>query len=231
MARSRPAHAIPEKLHKISWIFKKRWVRELILLSKTLTGKRRYNKTEDYGVFRDNSCLVSHLEQSSYIVTDLEESKAWFITMGFTHSRTCAPEPHPDHDGHTVTCTYLNAKDHEECIVLMEHRDQNGEIVVPTIEDVFHAAYELQENTLENAFTYTEEMNAKGVSPYYGPVKHNNSVPHGDGESGGNVAVYYYTPDYHHIEFCTDMDSVDNYEGRYGTGIRTTSNDQYLKES
>lgn len=57
---------------------KKKWVRELILLPKTLTGKRRYNKTEDYGVFKKNNCVISHLEQSSYIVTDIEESKKWF---------------------------------------------------------------------------------------------------------------------------------------------------------
>lgn len=231
MGRPRPAHAIPEEFYKLSWIFKKRWVRELLLLPKTLTGKRRYNKTEDYGVFRDNSCVISHLEQSSYIVTDLEESKDWFITMGFTHSRTCAPEPHPNHDGHTITCAYLSAREHEECIVLIEHRDATNKIVVPSIEDVFHAAYELKGNRLKDAFNYKEEISAKKVSPYYGPVKHNNSKPHGDGESGGNVAVYYYTPDYHHIEFCTDMDSVDNYEGRYGTGIRTTANDQYLESN
>ena len=228
MGRPRPAHAIPEKMHPISWIFKKLWVRELLLLPKTLTGKRRYNKTEDYGVFRDNSCVISHLEQSSYIVTDLEETTAWFVEMGFTHSRTCAPEPHPDHKEHTLTCAYLNARDHEECIVLMVHRDAANKIVVPSIEDVFHVAYELEGNTLQDAFNYMEEMKARGIKPYYGPVKHNNSVPHGDGESGGNVAVYYYTPDYHHIEFCTDMDSVDNYEGRYGTGVRNTTNDQYL---
>lgn len=231
MGRSRPAHAIPEQMHPISWIFKKRWVRELLLLPKTISGKRRYNKTEDYGVFKDNDCLVSHLVQSSYVVTDIEESKAWFITMGFTHSRTCAPEPHPDIQGHTMTCAYMNTKDQEECLVIMEHRDQNNNIVVPSIEDVFHTAYELEGNRLEDTFNYKAEMLAKGVKPYYGPVKHNNSQPHGDGESGGNVAVYYYTPDYHHIEFCTDMDSVDNYEGRYGTGVRTTSNDNYLKES
>ena len=45
-----------------------------------------------------------------------------------------------------------------------------------------------------------------------------------------NVAVYYYSPDYHHVEFCADMDNVDNYKGRYGTGIRSTSNDQYLEK-
>ncbi len=229
MARTRPKHADPESLNKIVGpLIKKRWFRELILLPKTLMGKRRYNKTEDYGVFRENNCIISHLEQSSYVVTDLEESKAWFINMGFIHSRTCEPEPHPDHEGHTLTCCYLSAKEHEECIVLMEHRDDMGKIIQPSIEDVFHAAYELSGNQLQDTFNYKKEMKAKGVIPYYGPAKHNNSKPHGDGESGGNVAVYYYSPDYHHLEFYADMDTVDNYKGRYGTGVRTTSNDQYL---
>ena len=210
---------------------KKRWVRELILLPKTLMGKRRYNKTEDYGVFKENNCVISHLEQSSYIVTDLEESRAWFENMGFIHARTCEPEPHPDQEGHTLTCCYLSAKEQEECIVLMEHRDKTGTIIPPTIEDAFHTAYELKGNRLQDTFNYTEEMNAKGVTQYYGPAKHNNSKPHGDGESGGNVAVYFYSPDYHHIEFCADMDTIDNYKGRYGTGLRSTSNDQYMSDS
>ena len=231
MARTRPNHAMPPNANKALWLIKKKWIRELILLPKTLMGKRRYNKTEDYGVFRDNKCVISHLEQSSYVVTNMEESKVWFEKMGFTNARICEPEPHPDHDGHTLTCCYLSLPEHEECVVLMEHRDPAGKIIEPSIEDVFHAAYEVTGNKLQNVFEFKEEMDAKGVLPYYGPAKHNNSTPHGDGESGGNVAVYYYTPDYHHIEFCGDMDTLDNYEGRYGTGIRTTSNDQYLKDT
>lgn len=231
MGRKRPKHAAPVSANKSAWLVKKRWVRELILLPKTLMGKRRYNKTEDYGVFQDNKCVISHLEQSSYVVTNIEESKVWFENMGFTHSRTCEPEPHPDHEGHTLSCCYLSAKEHEECIVLMEHRDKTGNIIEPTIEDVFHAAYEVTGNKLQRTFNFMEEMKEKGVLPYYGPTKHNNSKSYGDGESGGNVAVYYYSPDYHHIEFCADMDTVDNYEGRYGTGVRSSENDEYLKEN
>lgn len=231
MARPRPAHAIPEGFHPISRIFKKRWFRELLLLPHTLSGKRNYNKTADYGVFRDNDCLLSHMEESSYIVTDIQETRKWFEDMGFTHSRTCAPEPHPNHEGHTITCCYMDAKSHKDCVVIMEHRDKQGNIVVPSIKDVFHAAYELTGNKLPDTFKYVKEMKTNGIKPYYGPAKHNNSKPHGDGESGGNVAAYYYTPDYHHVEFCTEMDTVDNYSGRYGTGVRTTANDQYIDPS
>ncbi len=220
-----------ESANKGAWLFKKRWFRELLLLPVTLSGKRRYNKTEDYGVFRENTCILSHLEQCSYYVTDIKESRAWFEQMGFIHARTCEPEPHPDHNGHTLTCCYMSAQQHEECLVLMEHRDASGKIIEPTIKDAMHVAYELSGNRLQDTFLFKEEMNAKGVIPYYGPAKHNNSKPYGDGESGGNVAIYFYSPDYHHIEFCADMDTVNNYEGRYGTGVRTSANDQYLEDS
>ena len=186
------------------------------------TLRRSNNKTEDYGVFRDSQCLVSHLEQTSYFVTDLSESIAWFEKMGFSSARICEPEPHPDHEGHTLTACYLSTVQHAECVLLLEQRDGQGNIVVPSIEDVFHTAYELTGNQLQDTFDFAKSLKKVGISPYYGPAKHNNSKPHGDGESGRNVAVYYYTPDYHHIEFCADMDTVDNYTGRYGTGLRTS---------
>ena len=35
------------------------------------------------------------------------------------------------------------------------------------------------------------------------------------GETGGNVkrASYFYDPDYHNVEFCAAMDTIDNYLG------------------
>ena len=50
----------------------------------------------------------------------------------------------------------------------------------------------------------------------YGPVRHNSEPPHGDGETGGNVASYFYDPDYHNVEFCGAMDTIENYRVRYG---------------
>jgi len=47
-------------------------------------------------------------------------------------------------------------------------------------------------------------------------VRHNNTPPHGDGETGGNTAYYAYDPDFHNIEFFSGMDTVDNYQERYG---------------
>jgi len=36
------------------------------------------------------------------------------------------------------------------------------------------------------------------------------------GVTGGNVACYFYDPDYHNVEFCGAMDTIDNYRARYG---------------
>ena len=223
-----PKHAMPEKFASIAPVFKKRWLRELILLPTTLNGNRKYNKTEDYGVFRDSKCIISNLVQLTYFVSNLEKSIAWFQAMGFMHTRTCEPEAHPFQDKNTLKSAYLSLKEHEECVVLIEQRDTTGNIITPTIQDVFHSAFEIEGNRLVDVFDYWKQNKKLGIQHHYGPVKHNNSKPHGDGESGGNVAVYYYTPDFHDIEFCGDMDNVDNYEGRYGTGIRTLENDIYL---
>lgn len=224
----RPKHVMPEVLAKAVPLVKQKWFRELILLMPTLTGKRAYNKTEDYGVFQDSKCILSNMEQMTFLVTDLEATKKWLEAMGFFHTRTCEPEVHPFQKEHTLKCAYFSLKHHEECLVIMEHRAANQQIISPSIQDVFHSAFELEGNGLEDTYTFWKQNKKLGIQNYYGPAKHNNSKPHGDGESGGNVAVYYYTPDYHHIEFCGDMDTVKNYEGRYGTGVRTLESEVYL---
>ncbi|MFN8278198.1 MAG: hypothetical protein U0T84_12005 [Chitinophagales bacterium] len=33
-------------------------------------------------------------------------------------------------------------------------------------------------------------------------------------ETGGNVAVYFYDPDYNNVEFCGAMDTIENYFAR-----------------
>ncbi|MEO1435651.1 MAG: VOC family protein [Bacteroidota bacterium] len=227
----RPKHCMPESLSAVGGLMQKQWLRSLILLPSTLSGKRTYNKTEDYGVFRDSKCLVSNTEQVALYVSDLEASITWFEAMGFHHARTEVSEPHPFIEGHTLRCAYLSLSEHPECTVIMEHRDAKGDLVLPTLQDHFHVAYELEGNTLADTLTYFKQNKQLGIQHHYGPAKHNNSKPYGDGESGGNVAVYYYTPDYHNIEFCADMDCIDNYQGRYGTGIRTVANDVYLMDN
>jgi len=80
----------------------------------------------------------------------------------------------------------------------------------------FHFALEVVGNTLEHVFAFTDQATKAGFSKNYGPVRHNSDPPIGDGETGGNVASYFYDPDYHNVEFCGAMDTIENYRARYG---------------
>ncbi|MBL7815555.1 MAG: hypothetical protein JNL70_11105, partial [Saprospiraceae bacterium] len=116
-----PPNVLPRPLQVISPILKQKWVRNLILLQSTLSGKRFSNKTEDYGVFQPSR--ISHLDQLSIYVKDMAISRKWYEDIaGMTHSRTCETEPHPYKAGFTIKCCYMNAKAHEECLVLVELR-------------------------------------------------------------------------------------------------------------
>jgi hypothetical protein len=200
-------------------MFKKKWFRELLLLVPTITGARSSNKTEDYGIFKVSK--LSHLQQLSIYVSDWGKSIKWYETVaGLTVSRTCASEPHPTLAGHTIRCCYLSATRHPECLVLIEHKDEGGNIVKPTVHDFFHTAFEL-DGSEDCCYDFDKEIRPvlkqngyKGVS--YGLVRHNSTPPDGDGESGGNVATYIYDPDLHFIEFFSGMDTVENYQQRYG---------------
>ena len=68
----------------------------------------------------------------------------------------------------------------------------------------------------EDVFVFAEQAAAHKFKRNYGPVRHNSEPPHGDGETGGNVACYFYDPDYHNVEFCGAMDTIENYRERYG---------------
>lgn len=198
-------------------LLNKAWFRNLVLLPVKLSGKRQSNKTENYGDFRHSNSRIEKLEQVSLFVTDIEASRTWFKEVaGLNHERTCAPEPHPTQTGHTLTCCYMSASDHTECLVLIEHRDAKGEIQAPSNKGVFHTAFEVEGNGREDVYDFHKQSQLLDIEHFYGPVRHNDSPIDGDGESGGNVAVYYFTPDWHNIEFYGDMDTVENYEERYG---------------
>jgi catechol 2,3-dioxygenase-like lactoylglutathione lyase family enzyme len=211
-----PPNVLPQLARRLAPLLKRRWVRELILLVPTLTGKRFSNKTEDYGVFQPSR--IAHLEQVSIYVQDIERSRGWYERLaGLRHSRTCEREPHPFKPGWAIRCCYLSASRHEECLVLVEEYDPSGTRTVPSGMSFFHFALELEGNTLRDVFRHTEQARRAGFSNNYGPVRHNGDPPHGDGETGGNVASYFYDPDYHNVEFCAAMDTIDNYRERYGS--------------
>lgn len=210
-----PPNVLPRSLQLISSILKKKWFRNLILLPTTISGRRFSNKTEDYGVFKPSR--ISHLGQLSIYVRDIALSKKWYEDIaGMTHSRTCIPEPHPYKDGFTITCCYLSAKEHPECLVLVEERNQQGEITIPSGMSFFHFALEVEGNQFQNVINFAQRARKKGYKSSYGVVTHNDVPPNGDGETGGNTAVYFYDPNYNMVEFCGTMDTIENYKERRG---------------
>ena len=116
-----------------------------------------------------------------------------------------------------IRCCYMSAAEHEECLVLVEERDPDGKITVPSGMSFFHTAFELEGNRLEDVLRLRRSVEAApAFARNYGPVRHNGEPPLGDGETGGNVACYFYDPDYHNVEFCGAMDTIENYRARYG---------------
>lgn len=205
-----PPNVLPMPLQRIAFLMKYKWFRELVLLPGTLTGKRFSNKTEDYGVFQPSR--IAHLDQISLYVRDMETSKRWYEDLaGMIHSRTCEKVPHPYWEGYTIRCCYMSCANHPECLVLVETYDAAGNLFIPSGMSFFHFALELEGNRLENVVAFAEEARKKGYTPNYGPARHNDTPPHGDGETGGNVAVYFYDPDYNNVEFCASMDTIENY--------------------
>lgn len=215
--RKTPANVLPRWKQHVSFLLRKKLVREFLLLPSTLSGKRFSNKTEDYGVFKPS--LISHLDQLSIYVRSIERSRKWYEDLaGMVHSRTCEPEPHPFKNGHTIVCCYMSCVDHPECLVLVEERNSAGQITIPSAMSFFHFALEVTGNRLHEVLAFEKRARNKGYLPNYGTVRHNDVPPMGDGETGGNVAVYFYDPDYNNVEFCGAMDTIENYKRRRRQG-------------
>jgi catechol 2,3-dioxygenase-like lactoylglutathione lyase family enzyme len=197
---------------KIAPLLKVKAVRELILLAPTLSGRRMSNKTEDYGVFQPSR--LAQLERIMIYVTDLQHSRQWYEqVLGATHSGEGGPLPHPTMPGQTIRTLTLSLPEQQGSIVLIQRFEANGKVVPVSNNSHFHFALEMPEG--RTSFEMAARLRALGQRIVYGPVKH-NSEPGGDGESGGNVAVYIYDPDGHQIECFYDMDTIENYRQRYG---------------
>lgn len=210
-----PPNVLPPLLQKFAPLLKRKWFRALVLVPPTLTRRRFSNKTEDYGVFKPSR--IAHIAQVSIFVQDISRSRQWYEKLGgLRHSRTCEQEPHPFKQGSQIRCCYMSAAEHEECLVLVEERDPAGKVSVPSGMSFFHTAFELQGNRLEDVLAFAVQAKQAGFAPNYGPVRHNGEPPLGDGETGGNVACYFYDPDYNNVEFCAAMDTIKNYRARYG---------------
>jgi catechol 2,3-dioxygenase-like lactoylglutathione lyase family enzyme len=88
-------------------------------------------------------------------------------------------------------------------IALMQHFDDNGEVVPVDPHGLMHVAFELDDDQTVEGFA--EGLREKGIEIFYGPVRH-VQAPDGDGGSGGNYAVYFRDPDGHLIEVSRDME-------------------------
>lgn len=210
-----PPNVLPRFKQRFGGLLRRKWFREAVLLWPTLTRRRFSNKTEDYGVFKPS--LVSHIGQLSIYVHDIARSRAWYEKVaGMTHSRTAKPEPHPVKEHWTIRCCYMSAKEHDECLVLVEQRDPMGKVSTPSGMSFFHFALEVEGNRLDDVLAFAAQQRANGFPVNYGPVRHNSDPPLGDGETGGNVACYLYDPDWNNVEFCGAMDTIENYRARYG---------------
>lgn len=197
---------------KLSPLLKLKLIRELILLPTTLSGRRSSNKTEDYGVFKPSR--LSHLERVMIYVTDLTRSRQWYErVIGATFIEQQTALPHPTMPGQTINSVTLSLSSQQGSIVLIQRIEANGKVVPVSNNSHFHIALEMPQG--RTSFEMAARLQEHGERIVYGPVKH-NSAPGGDGESGGNLAVYTYDPDGHYIEFFYDMDTIENYKQRYG---------------
>ena len=196
----------------VSPILKLKPVRELILLGPTLSGKRSSNKTQDYGVFEDSR--AAGLESVSIYVTDIERSRAWYErVLSARHVETIEGVTCEYQPGVTLTCCVLDLAEQPRCLVLIRRMEGSGRIAPVSTDGFFHIAFEMGAG--HTAFEMARRLREIGVEIAYGPVTH-NSKPGGDGESGGNTAVYAYDPDGHYLEFFHGMDTKENYRERRG---------------
>ena len=152
---------LPPLLQKFAPLLKRKWFREFVLMPPTLSRRRFSNKTEDYGVFKPSQ--IAHIGQVSIYVQDIDRSRRWYEQLGgLHHSRTCEQEPHPFKPGWTIRCCYMSAAEHEECLVLVEERDPDGKITVPSGMSFFHTAFELEGNRLEDVLAFADQAKKAG---------------------------------------------------------------------
>ncbi|QKE76165.1 VOC family protein (plasmid) [Arthrobacter citreus] len=188
----------------ISPLLKIKLIRELILLPSTISGKRRLNKTEEYPVTKTS--LISHIERVAIYVSDLENSINWYVEkLGFTLENITDQFEVEALPNQLIRCALLNTKNQRKALVLVERRDAGGKKIIPSTNGYFHIAFEIEEH--RSSFEFAQRLKEKNVFISYGPVKHSHE---GDGEIGGNIAVYCLDPDNHYLEFFFDMDKYDS---------------------
>lgn len=139
-------------------------------------------------------------------MSDLENSINWYIEkLGFTLERITEKIEGETLLDQTIRCALLNTKNQRNALVLVERRDACGKKILPSTNGYFHIAFEIEEH--RTSFEFAQRLREKNVFISYGPVKHSRE---GDGEIGGNIAVYCLDPDNHYLEFFFGMDKYDS---------------------
>ena len=189
----------------ISPLMKRPFVRTLILLPEIVTGRRISNKPEDYGAFRP--APVAAIERVAICVSDLSRSMRWYARVPqFRLAGLRRALPDPSDPTASLDLAYFDIGTQREALVLVRRTASDGTVKAPTLKGFFHVAFEMSAGT--TAFEFADRMKALGTRVEYGPVAH-HSGPGGDGESGGNKAVYVADPDGNWLEFFHGMDSID----------------------
>ena len=159
-----PPNVLPPLLQKFAALLKRKWFRELVLAPPTITRRRFSNKTEDYGVFQPS--LVQSIGQVSIYVQDIARSRSWYEIAGRSAAqpnlRGGAASVHKP--GWRIRCCYMSAAEHEECLVLVEERDPDGKLTIPSGMSFFHMAFELQGNRLEDTLAFADQAKQAGFS-------------------------------------------------------------------
>ncbi len=185
-------------------ILRKPFIRDLILLPEILTGKRASNKPADYRIFQQ--ARVESIERVVIDVADLNRSIQWYARVPqFTLAGMRSNVSDPVEIGARLDLAYFNVGDQCESFVLVQRTAADGSIRAPSLKGFFHVAFQMADGA--TAFSFAERMRVIGIPIAYGPVAHHGG-PGGDGESGGNKAVYIEDPDGTWLEFFHDMDSI-----------------------
>ena len=158
----------------------------------TLTGHRFSNKTEDYGVFKPS--WIAHIGQVSIYAQDIARSRRWYERLA-----RLAAQPNLRRGGSSVQgglahslLLYERWRTRRMSRAGRRTRSRGQSSPVPVGDEFsFRSAFELEGNTLQDVFLFTEQAHSDGFKNNYGPVRHNSEPPHGDGETGGNVASYF----------------------------------------
>ena len=200
-------HHVNGLLSFLSPLVKKTWIRDLVLLPESISGKREPNEDGDYRKFKPS--WLNSIEQSALYVSDIKKSREFYEKVAsFKHNRTCPIEASPFNEGGAFTCCYMDSKYQKDSLVLIERRDGYGKIITPKRKQIFHIAFELADD--KRAFDFAKQLKKEGHKISYGPAIHSDDPKHGDGETGGNHVLYVYDPDYHYLEFFSDMNTVEN---------------------